>query len=71
MSCKRHLFLFTYTGVQHDFHITSCSRRLTVTRRAPPLEQELLTLTEHMCSPPVLSAVRVAQYLVFCVVFCR
>jgi hypothetical protein len=32
--------------------------------------QELLTLPEHMSSPPVLSRVLVAQSLVFCVVFC-
>jgi hypothetical protein len=32
--------------------------------------QELLTLPEHLSSPPVLSRVLVAQSLVFCVVFC-
>ena len=35
------------------------------------VEQELLTLPQHMSSPPVLCAVRVAQSLVFCVMFCR
>ena len=32
--------------------------------------QELLTLPEHLSSPPVVSRVLVAQSLVFCVVFC-
>jgi hypothetical protein len=35
------------------------------------VEQELLTLPEHLSSPPVFSGVRVARYLVFSVVFCR
>ena len=36
------------------------------------LEQELRTLPEHFSSHPVnFRRVRVAQYLVFCVVFCR
>ena len=43
---------------------TSRLTRLTVTRRVPSVEQELLTF-------PVLSGVHVVQYLVFCVVFCR
>ena len=37
----------------------------------PHLEQELFTLPEHLRSPPVLSEVRVARSLVFCVAFCR
>ena len=32
--------------------------------------QELLTLPKHMSSPLVFSGIRIAQYLVFCVVFC-
>jgi len=35
------------------------------------VEQELLTILEHLSSPPVLSGVFVTQSLVFCVVFCR
>ena len=35
------------------------------------VEQELLTLSEHLSSPPVFSGVRVAGSLVFCVVFYR
>jgi hypothetical protein len=36
--------------------------------RVPLLEQELLTLPEHLSSPPIFGAVCVAQFLVFCVV---
>ena len=37
----------------------------------PLVEQEVLTLPEHPSSPPpILSGVRVALSLVFCVVFC-
>ena len=61
-----YLYSFTYTGVQHDFHIIWCSCRLTVTRQVSHLEHELLTLQEHPSSPPVLSGVRVAQSVVFC-----
>ena len=35
------------------------------------MEQELLTLPEHLSSPPVFRGVLVARSLVFCVVFCR
>ena len=35
------------------------------------MEQQLLTLPEHMSLPPVLSRVRVALSFVFCAVFCR
>ena len=35
------------------------------------MEQELLTLSEHLSSHPVFSGVQVVRYLVFCVVFCR
>jgi hypothetical protein len=36
----------------------------------PHLEQELLTLPEHLSLPPVFGGVRVARSLVFCLVFC-
>ena len=41
-----------------------------VTRRVLHVEQELLTLPEHLSSPSVSSFVRVARSLVFCVMFC-
>jgi len=34
------------------------------------VDQELLTLLEHLNSPPVFSGVRVTRSLDFCVVFC-
>ena len=35
------------------------------------VEQELLTIPEHLRSTPVFSGIRVARSLVFCVMFCR
>jgi hypothetical protein len=35
------------------------------------VEEELPTLPEHVSSPSVFIGVRVTQYLVFCVAFCR
>ena len=40
-----------------------------VTRRMSLVEQELLTLTEHLNSSPVFSGVRVVRSFVFCVVY--
>ena len=40
-----------------------------LTRWVPLVEQELLTLPEHMSSPPVISGVRVTRSLVLCVCF--
>jgi hypothetical protein len=36
-----------------------------LTRRVPLVEQELLTLPEHLSSPPVFSGVRVTRSLVY------
>jgi hypothetical protein len=44
-----------------------CVTRLT--RRVPLVEQELLTLPEHLSSPPVFSGVRVTRSLVLYVCF--
>jgi hypothetical protein len=46
------LYLFTYTGIQHDFHIILCSCYLTVTWRVPRVEQEF---PEHVCSLLIFS----------------
>jgi hypothetical protein len=35
-------------GVQHDIHIRYCSCLLTVTRRVPLLEHELLNLSDQL-----------------------
>jgi hypothetical protein len=40
-----------------------------LTRRVPLVEEELLTLPEHLSSPPVFSGVRVARSLVLCICF--
>ena len=42
---------------------------LKVTRRVAIVEQELLTLPEHLRSPRLFCGVRVARSLVFCVMF--
>ena len=43
----------------------------TTTRRVSLVEHELLTLLEHLSSPPDISGVRVARSLVLCTVFCK
>ena len=48
-----------------------CSCRLTVTQRVSLVEQELLSLPEHISSFSVGNNIRVDQSLVFCVTFCR
>ena len=40
-----------------------------LTRRVPLVEQQLLTLPEHLTSPPVYIEVRVTRSLVLCVCF--
>ena len=44
---------------------------IRLTRRVPLVEQELLTLQEHLSSPPDFSGLRVTRSLVLCVMFCR
>ena len=48
---------------------TTYHRVTRVTRRVTLVEQELLTLPEHMSPSPVFSGVRVTQSLVLCVCF--
>jgi len=55
----------------HWWLFTRFVTRVTVTQWVPLVEQQLLTLAEHMRSLRVFSWVRVAQSLVFCVMFCR
>ena len=50
-------------------NVRSC--RLTVARRVSLVQQEVLTLPNHLSSLHVYSEVRVARSLVFCVVFCK
>ena len=49
------VYSFTYTGVQHYFHIIC---RLTVTRRVSHVKQELLSIPDHMTSCLLFSWVR-------------
>ena len=42
-----------------------------VIRRVPLVKQKLLTLPEHLSSPPVFIGVRVTRSLVLCVMICR
>ena len=51
----------------HSWLITGFVTRLT--RRVPLVEQELLTLPEHLSSLPVFSGVHVTRYLVLYVCF--
>ena len=59
----------TSRSFPHSWLITGFVTR--VTWPVPLLEQVLLTLPEHMSSPPVFSGVRVTRSFVFCVVFWR
>jgi len=60
-------FVNTSRSFPHSWLITGFVTRLTW--RVPLVEQELLTLSEHLSSPPVFSGVRVTWSLVFCVCF--
>jgi len=53
------LFLNTSLFFPHSWLITGFVTRLT--RRVPLMEQELLTLPEHLRSPPVFRGVRVTR----------
>lgn len=45
------MYLFTFTAVQHDFHIRWHLCHSTLTQPVPMVEQELFTLPEHTSSP--------------------
>ena len=57
-----YLYLLTYNGVQHDFHIRWCSCRVTITRRVSLVEKKLLTLPESLSSPSVFSGIRFVDH---------
>jgi hypothetical protein len=61
------LVINTSRSFTHSRLITGFVTRLT--RRVPLVEQELLTLPEHLSSPPIVSGVRVARTLVLYVCF--
>ena len=60
-------YVKTSRSFPHSWLITGFVTRLT--RRMSLVEQELLTLLEHLSSPPVFSGVRVTRSLVLCVCF--
>jgi hypothetical protein len=60
-------YAFTKLSFPHSWLITGFVTRLT--GRVSLVEQELLTLPEHLSSPPVFSGVRVTRSLVLCVCF--
>ena len=69
------LVVNTSRSFPHSRRITGFVTRLT--RRMPLVEQELLTLPDHLSSPPVFSRVRVTRSLVLyvclvdrCLSFC-
>ena len=58
------------TDMFHFPHSQLITRFVTrLTRRVPLVQQELLTLSEHLSSPPVFSGVRVTRSLVLYVCF--
>ena len=59
--CLCYLYLFTYAGVQHHFHIICCFCHSALTRRLSPVKPKLFT--------PFFSRIRVSQSFVFCVKF--
>ena len=61
------LVLSTSRSFPHSWPITGFATIFT--RRVPLVEQEQLTLPEHLSSPPVFSGVRVTRSLVLCVCF--
>jgi hypothetical protein len=61
------LVVNTSRSFPHSRLITGFVTRLT--RRVPLVEQKLLTVPEHLSSPPVFSGVRVSRSLVLYVCF--
>jgi hypothetical protein len=61
-TCRKHFPVFPHSRL-----ITGFVTRLT--RRVPLVEQELLTLPQHLSSPPVFSGIRVTRSLVLYVYF--
>ena len=62
-----HLSVNTSRSFPHSWHITGFVTRLTL--RMSLVEHKLLTLPEHLSSPPVFSGVRVTRSLVLYVCF--
>ena len=67
------LSLISYhsTNTKHYYREYTDDDKVNKTRRVPLVEQELLIHPVHLNTPQVFSGVRVTQFLVLCVVFCR
>ena len=67
--CHKYVLLFINTS-QSFPHLWLITGLVTiVTRQVPLMEQELLTLPEHLSSSPFITRVRVTWSLVLCVCF--
>jgi hypothetical protein len=63
-TCRKHYRSFSYSWLATGF-VTKVIRRVSL------VEQKMLTIPKHLCSPLVFSEFRVARSLLFCVLFCR
>jgi hypothetical protein len=61
--------VITIRSFLHSWLITGFVTR--VIRRMPHVEQDLLTIPENLSSHAIISEVRIARSLVFCMMFCR
>jgi hypothetical protein len=59
-----HLFCFAFTHGTYDSHISWCSCRSTETHQVSLVEEKLITLLEHLISPPIFNKIGVARILV-------
>jgi hypothetical protein len=66
VKCQIYIILHTISYI----YINSCLCPLTVTRLILHVELKLPSRLEHLILPRCFSGVRVAPFLIFCVVFC-
>lgn len=73
MNCLLSLFYDAYflKGKKYKYKNTLVSFQCRLTRQVSHVEQEPLTLPEHMGSTPGFNGFNVARFLAFCVMFCR
>lgn len=69
MYYQSYLVVITIRSFLHSWIITVIVTR--VARRVPRVEQELISLPEHLSTPPVFSEYVFLNLCVFCVLFCR
>ena len=67
LNCFECFIVNTSRSFPHSWLITGFVTRLTW--RVPLVKQELITLPDHLSSPPVVSGIRVIRSLVLCVCF--